>query len=50
MSTAIRVIEKATGEVVEEIDVSNETDSDVRLIKTGLRINLNHAEYRLEEI
>lgn len=43
------VVEKATNEVVERIDVSQETDSGAALIRSGLRQQLNHAEYRIEE-
>jgi len=50
MISALRVIEKATGEVVEEIDLSNETETGKTQVKAGLRTQMNHEDYRIEEV
>lgn len=44
------MVEKLTMEVVETIDVTNETESGISQIKAGLRQQMNHAEFRLEDV
>jgi len=44
------VVEKATGEVVESIDLTGETPSGVRQIRAGLSAQMNHEDYRIVEV
>lgn len=42
----VYVIEKATGEKVEQIDCA--TEQEAYEVARGIRINLDHNEYRVE--
>lgn len=50
MYDIIQVVRKDTGEVVEKFDVTHEAESSRNQLRTGLRANLNHAEYKVETL
>lgn len=42
----IKIIEKETGEVVQEMKATSEREAD--RVKRGASINLNHADFKIE--
>lgn len=46
MNYSVHVVEKATKEIVENIPCNSKQDADTILL--GVKINLNHAEFKAE--
>jgi hypothetical protein len=48
--TYLRVVEEGTGEVVESLDITDESDRMRSLIRSGLRQQMNHGDFRLQQV